>query len=128
MTHLVYPLPALMTPFPVLMTPFSKIPFANNEATGCINEATIGANKGATNPSYRFFISCCIVSVTPSFSTLEFSNDLLMIIIPFISSFKMNKVNPFPALTALSLSCGSIFTIFPSKLSISNEVALVTNS
>ena len=34
-----------MTPFPAFLTPFPKIPFVNEEATGCINEEPIGAIK-----------------------------------------------------------------------------------
>ena len=47
-----------------------------------------------------FFISCFTVPVTPSINTPECSSDLMSLIISFLSSFKMNKVNPFPALTA----------------------------
>ena len=38
------------------MIPFSKVPFTNEEATGTINEAAIGAIKGARNlPSCFLF-------------------------------------------------------------------------
>ena len=47
-----------------------------------------------------FFISCFTVSVIPSNNTFESSRDLMILIISFISSFEMNKVNLFPALTA----------------------------
>ena len=46
------------------------------------------------------FISCFTVSVTPSINTPESSSDLMILIISFISSFEMNKVNHFPALAA----------------------------
>ena len=42
-----------------------------------------------------FFVSSFFVSVT-SVNTSESSNDFMILIISFISSFKMNKVNPFP--------------------------------
>ena len=48
----------------------------------------------------EFFISCFTVSVTQSINTPKSSNDFLMLIISFISSFKINKVKLFPALTA----------------------------
>ena len=47
-----------------------------------------------------FFISCFTVSVTPSINRHEFSNDFMNLIISFMSSFKINKINSFPALTA----------------------------
>ena len=47
-----------------------------------------------------FFILSFTVSVPPSINTPESSNDFIILIISFISSFEINKVNPFPALTA----------------------------
>ena len=47
-------LPALVTLFPIKL-------FTNREAIGCINKATIGANKEAMNPLSCFFLSCFIV-------------------------------------------------------------------
>ena len=44
-----------------------------------------------------------------------------MLIIPFIYSFKINKLNPFPALTA------PFPLIFLSNLFIATEVKLLTN-
>ena len=68
-----------------------------------------------------FFISSFTVSITLSTDTLEFSNDFIVIIISFISSFKVNKVNPFPNLTAPFL------LIFLSNLFIALDVKLLTN-
>ena len=48
----------------------------------------------------ELFISCFPVSVTPSINTTKSSNDFISLIILFISSFEVNKVNYFPALTA----------------------------
>ena len=46
------------------------------------------------------FISCFIVSVTPSINTAESSNDFIILMTSFISSTEKN-VNPFHALTVL---------------------------
>ena len=72
------------------------------------------------NPTSRFFISCFTVSVTPSINKLE-SSIYFMILIPFIFSLKMNKVNPFSALTTPFLF------IFLSKFFITFEVILLTD-
>ena len=64
---------------------------------------------------------CFTVSVTPSTNTLESSNDYIILIISFISSFEINKVNPFPVLTA------PFPLIFLSSLIIAFEVKLLTN-
>ena len=50
--------------------------------------------------TFLFFISCFTASVTQSINTLESSNDFKILIISFISSFEIEKVNPFPALRA----------------------------
>ena len=55
--------------FPALVTPFPEIPFTNEEAIGCVNEASIGDKKGRRNPLSCFFISCFTVSVSPSINT-----------------------------------------------------------
>ena len=68
-----------------------------------------------------FFNSCFTVSVNPSINTPESSNDFVIFIISFISSFEINKVNPFPALTA------PFPLIFLSNLFIALEVVLLTN-
>ena len=57
----------------------------------------------------------------PSINTFESSNDFMILIISFLSSFKMNKVNHFPALTA------PFGLIFLSNLFIAFEVILFTN-
>ena len=77
-------------------------------------------NKGPRNPPCLFFISCCTVSVTPSSNTPKSSNDFMILII-FISSFKIYKVNPFPALAA------PFPFIFLSNVFIAVKVKLLTN-
>ena len=64
-----------------------------------------------------FFIS----SFTPSINTPESSNDFIIFIISFICSFEINKVNDFPALTAL------FSLIFLSSLFIPPEAKLPTD-
>ena len=63
-----------------------------------------------------------VVSVTPPINTFEPSNRLtILIIILFISSFKINTVNLFPAPTVL------VPLIFLSNLFIALEIKFVTN-
>ena len=78
----IYLLPALLTPLPL-------VPFTTEEITGYTNEAANGDNKAPRNPHTCFFISCFTVSVTPSIDTPESSNDFMILIISFISSFKI---------------------------------------
>ena len=121
------PFPALVTPFPKILvinkraannkrnppsvsdTPFRKIPFTNEEVPGClnietigtINEAGIGAMKAGRALPSCFFISCFTVPVVPqSISLYVFSSDFTILIISSLYSIKINKVNPFLALTA----------------------------
>ena len=108
-------------PLPALLTPLQFIPFTTEEITVCTNEAAIGANKAPRNPYSCFFISCFTVSVTLSSNTPESSKDFIILIISFVSSFEINKVNPFPARTA------PFPLIFLSKLFITFEVKLLTN-
>ena len=79
-----YPFPALLTPFPrtliikcnpnnerippsrpfpVFLTHLPVIAFINEEATGCFNEAAIGAVIAPRNRLSCSFISCFTVSV-----------------------------------------------------------------
>ena len=76
------------------------MPFTTEEYSGCTNKAAKGANKAPRNPYFCFFISCFTVLVTPSINTPKPLNDFMILIISFISSFEMNKANPFPVLTA----------------------------
>ena len=66
------------------------------------------------------FISCFIVSVTPSINTAESSNDFIILMTSFISSIEKN-VNPFHALAVL------FPLIFQSNLFIALEAKLLTN-
>ena len=67
------------------------------------------------------FISYFTVSVTPSVKTPEPSYDFMILIISFISSFEINKVDRFPALTA------PFPLVFHSNLFIEFEVKLRSN-
>ena len=81
----IYPIPALSTPLPL-------IPFIPTEVTK-------GANKARRNQltsNYWVFVSCFTVWVIPS------SNDIMILIKPFIPSFEISKVNLFPVLTTPS--------------------------
>ena len=109
----IYPLPALLAPLPL-------IPFTTEEITGCTNEVANSANKAGRNPLSCFFISCFTVSVIPSINTFE-SSSYFMILKIFRSSFKINKVNPFPALAA------TLPLIFLSNFFIAFEAKLLTN-
>ena len=107
-------------PLPPLLTPLSPIPLTTEEITGYTNEATKGANK-AGRVFLVFLITCSAVSVTPSINIFESSNDFMILIISFISPFKINKVNPFSTLTA------PFPLIFLSNLLIPFEVKLLAN-
>ena len=67
-----------------------------------------------------FFISCFTVSVTPTINAPKTSNDFMILLISFISSFEIKKVNPFHALATPSL-----LILF--KLFIAFEAKLLTN-
>ena len=73
---------------------------------------TKGAKRALRNPP-SFFIS--------SFTSSKSSNDFMILIISFISSFKINKAKLFPALTT------SFLLIFLSNLFIAFEAKLLTN-
>ena len=77
-----------------------------------------GANIASRNPPTCFFISCFTVSVSQSINTPESSDDFMILIIPFISLYEINKVNPFHALTAPFplIFLSNLFTAFESKL------------
>ena len=72
-----------------------------------------------------FFTSCSTISITPSINNLESSSDFIILIISSISSFEVEKVNPFPTLKApfslilLSNLCIAFKTAF--------EAVLLTN-
>ena len=75
-----------------------------------------------------FFISCFTVSII----TPKSSNHFMILIVSFTSSFKINKVNPFPAPTAPSplIFLSNVFIAFdfklltnPGKLSLAKEIA-----
>ena len=83
-----------------LLSPFPLIPFTTEEITRSTNEVAKAAYKGGRYLAPCFCISCFTVSVIPSINTFESSNDFMVLMISFISSFEINKVNHFPALTA----------------------------
>ena len=102
------------------LTPLPLIPFTTEEITGFTNEAVKGANRVPRSSSSCFFSLFFTFSVTPSINTPESSNDFLILIISFISEFRINKVNSFPVLTA------PFSLIFLSNLYIAFEVKLPT--
>ena len=97
------------------------MPFTTKEITCCTNETAKGANKAPRNLPYCFFILCFTVSITSSINTPESSNDFMVLIKSFISSFKINNVNPFTALAA------PFSLIFLLNLFIALKVKLLTN-
>ena len=82
------------------LTPILLILFTTEEITSYTNETATVSKKALRNPPSCFFISCFHVIVTPSINTPESSNVFIVLIMSFISSLKINKVNPLPALTA----------------------------
>ena len=81
---------------------------------------------------FLVFFSCFTVSVTPSIITPKSSSDFMILITSFISLLEINKVNPFPALTApFSLNfISNLFITFkikllthPGKLSLAKGIA-----
>ena len=105
----------------LFITPLPLIPFTTEKITGCTNEATKGDEKAPINPPSCFFISYFTVSVTQSIHTLQYSNDFMFLIVLFIFSFEINKVNLFPALIA------AFPLIFLSNLFIAFEAKLLTS-
>ena len=80
------------------------------------------ASKAPRNLTSCFFISYYTVSVIPSINAPESSNDFVILIVSFIVSlFEINKVNPFPPLTA------PFPPIFLSNVFVTLEVKLLTN-
>ena len=80
-----------------------------------------------------FFISWFTVSVTPSINSPESSNNFMIFKMSFISSLKMNKVNPFPAMIVHfpSIYLLNLFFAFeaklltnPGKLSLAKGIAI----
>ena len=100
----IYSLLALLAPLPLI--PLKKL--------------LVALIKQLRNLLSCFFISCFIVSVIPSINTFESSN-YFMILKIFRYSFKINKVNPFPALAA------TLPLIFLSNFFIAFEAKLLTN-
>ena len=106
---------------PALLAPLPLMPFTTETVTGCTNEASNGANKDKKKMPSCLFILCFTVSVFLSIDASESSNNFMILIISFLSSFKINKVNLFPALTA------PFPVIFLWNLFIPFEVKLLTN-
>ena len=102
-------------------TPLLLIPLTTEVITGCTIEVAKGANKAPRNLSSYFLISCFTVLATPLNNTLKSSNNFMISIISFKSSFKRNKINPFPALIA------PFPLIFLSNRFIAFEAKLLTN-
>ena len=107
-------------PLTVFLTPLPPTRFSTEKIIGCTFEVAKGANKATRNPHFCFYISCFTALLTPSMNKPESSNDFMILIISFISSFEANKVNTFPALTAFTF-------IFLSNLVITIEAKLLTS-
>ena len=71
---------------------------------------------------FFFYFIFFTVLVSPLINTPESSNDFIILIISFVSSFEMYKVNLFPTLAA------PFPYIFLSNLFIAFEVKLLTNT
>ena len=78
-----------------------------------------GAIIVPSNPPSYFFISCFTVSFAPSINKPDFSSDSTILVISFISSFEMNKVNifiglkiPFPLIYLFIYLCIYLFIYF----------------
>ena len=100
---------------------FSVIAFFNEKAMGAVVEAVIDAIIAPWNPPSGFCISNVTVSVAPSISKPNFCSNSAHLLLWCSSSFEINKVNPFSALTA------SYPLIFLSNLSNTDEFALDAN-
>ena len=87
-------------PLPSFLTLLLLIPFTTKEITGCTNEAVKSADKAPGIRCSCFFILYFTVSVTSSINPTESTNYLMILIILFISSLEIDKVNPFPTPTA----------------------------
>ena len=119
------------------MTPLPVIPFTTEEITDSTTEPAKGANVTTRNLPSCSFISCSTLSVTPSINASESSNDFAILIILSTSSFKMNKMNPFPALTTpfppaflsnLFTSFKTILLTNSGKLALSKEIATLVSA
>ena len=77
--------------------------------------------KATRIPPSCFLVSYFTVSVIPSINTPQSSNDFIILIRSFISSFEIIKVNLFPALTV------PFPLIFLSSFYIAFEVKLLTS-
>ena len=117
---LLFPYPALLTPFSKTFIikgnannrrnspsgPFPDITFINKDVNKDINEEPISAIDEAVigaiiaQDIHLIFISCFTISVAPSIYRPDLSSDSTVLITSSLSSFELNKVNPFPALTA----------------------------
>ena len=106
--------------FLLYLTPIPLIFFTTEEITDCNTEKAKYGNKTPRNPRSCFFTLCFTVSVTLSIDTPKYFNDFMILILSFIPSFEINKVNPFHALTA------PFSLIFDSNLLIAFEVKLLT--
>ena len=85
--------------FPALLFPLLVIPFTIKQITGFTTASAKDANKAAMNLLSFLFISRFTVSVIPSIINYESCGDFIIAIMPFISSFEMNKFNLFPGFT-----------------------------
>ena len=89
-----------------------RLYYINQVATVAINEAAIGAIIAPRNPPSCIFILCFTVWVAPSVNRPNFSSDSTILILPFVSLFEMNKINPFPAFLLLAKGRAIVVMLF----------------
>ena len=78
-----------MYPPSALLTSLALVLLTTEEITGCTIEVAKHTNKAPRNLPSGFFISYFFVSVTSLINTPESSNDFIILIISFISSFEI---------------------------------------
>ena len=112
-------------PLPSLLTAIPLIPFTTEEVTGCTTKTAKGVNKEPRNLLACFFFfflfQLLLLQLLNQLIPLEFSSDFMILIILFVSSTEVNRVNPVSAPTA-SFSLMSLSEFF-----IAFEAILLTN-
>ena len=103
-------------PLPILLTAIPLIPFTTEEVTGCTTKTAKGVNKEPKNLLacfflYFFLFQLLLLQLLHQLIPLEFSSDFMILIILFVSSTEVNRVNPVSAPTA-SFSLMSLSEFF----------------
>ena len=86
-------------PLPILLTAIPLIPFTTEEVTGCTTKTAKGVNKEPKNLLacfflYFFLFQLLLLQLLHQLIPLEFSSDFMILIILFVSSTEVNRVNP----------------------------------